>query len=162
MPQTWHYWTLSWQEQDIWSSRQHHMWTQEHIYWNQGETKAQERRPEQGRNVVLLSIRQKVGFLNKRTNVLWKPQKLTSHPVGFDKPNSDPLLTIHNQSHLSSGPQLINQLKTHTKPQCCNQSIQPLWRVGIESQAGTIGAAPKMLLAFSGNSWECMEWNQEQ
>lgn len=40
----------------------------------------------------------KVGFLDKRTNISQGPQELTSHPVSSWQPNSNPLLTTHNQS----------------------------------------------------------------
>ncbi|KAM3597780.1 uncharacterized protein V6R79_009155 [Siganus canaliculatus] len=59
----------------------------------------------------------KAAFTDKEQAYYRSRKSLTSHLGGFDSPNSGPLLTTHNQSHLSTGSQLINQLKTHTKPQ---------------------------------------------
>ena len=95
------------------------------------DRKAPEEWPGQGQSVALQSV---CGWSrtcptdeqtsNRRRTPTSRPEALTA-----------PTLTARNQSYLSLGPQLINQLKAYTSPQQCDQSIRPTWRAASESQA---------------------------
>lgn len=84
--------------------------TCEHSHWNQGD---ELQRGDWGKDKVWLHRGTKTKVASRRKERAYYSGHLS--PCQLWRPNTNPLLATHNQSLLSPGPQLINQLKNPHK-----------------------------------------------